>query len=92
MAVPPTISGFYQVSVKEVSLLKSVSLISFVGAPGFFIITAPEPCSDSNELPYEFMATTLAMMLSPHSRLKGSSSRTVAGIVHVRSVDKVILQ
>ena len=55
-------------------------------------MTAPEPYCDSSELPYEFMATTLARMLSPHSKLKGASRRTVAGIVQVRSVDKVILQ
>ena len=76
----------------EAAVLSDESSDKEVGAPGLVIITAPEPCCDSSELPYEFMATTLAMMLSPHSKLKGAARRIVAGIVHVRSVDKVMSQ
>ena len=52
---------------------------------------APSPVADSNELPREFYATTLAMTEALYDKENGDARRTEAGIVHAVFVFTVAL-
>ena len=52
---------------------------------------APSPVADSNELPREFYATTLAMTEALYDNENGDARRTEAGMVHAVFVFTVAL-
>jgi len=92
ITAPPIKTGAVQERPNVDFVLSVTTSTREVGAPGVVVMIAPFPAADSIELPYAFIAVTVACTFVPHSRLNGAALRAVTGTVQVVAVDADISQ
>jgi hypothetical protein len=74
-------------NLTDVVVIVNVPLPVFiVGAPGTVMMTAPLPALEKLEVPYTFVAETIAWMLLPHAMKYGEPLKILEATVHLVEV------